>query len=142
MAPARSLPASTSKRMVAGKADQEAVPCGSGPSSCPIRRTRRSGVSLQLTSQAPALDAEPRQPQLGRGQPGLDHEDGPVFRKHLQVLDPCPGTGDLALELLNRGPLDVLVHPETGDDLADHRDRAMWLGDRLPLRLEALGGTD
>ena len=39
----------------------------------------------------------------------------------------------------DRGPLDVLVHPETGDDLADHRDHAAWLGERLPLRLEALG---
>jgi aromatic ring-cleaving dioxygenase len=44
--------------------------------------------------------------------------------------------------MLNCGPLDVLVHPETGDDLADHQDHAMWLGDRLPLRLEALGGAD
>ena len=35
-----------------------------------------------------------------------------------------------------------LVHPETGDDLADHQDHAMWLGDRLALRLEALGGAD
>ncbi len=44
--------------------------------------------------------------------------------------------------MLNRGPLDVLVHPETGDDLVDHRDHAMWMGERLPLRLEALGGAD
>jgi DOPA 4,5-dioxygenase len=44
--------------------------------------------------------------------------------------------------MLNRGPLDVLVHPETGDELADHRDHAAWLGERLPLRLEALGGAD
>jgi aromatic ring-cleaving dioxygenase len=44
--------------------------------------------------------------------------------------------------MLNRGPLDVLVHPETGDDLVDHRDHAAWLGERLPLRLEALGGAD
>ena len=29
---------------------------------------------------------------------------------------------------LNRGGLVVLVHPETGDDLRDHRDRALWLG--------------
>jgi DOPA 4,5-dioxygenase len=27
--------------------------------------------------------------------------------------------------MLNRGPLDVLVQPETGDDLADHRDHAI-----------------
>jgi aromatic ring-cleaving dioxygenase len=44
--------------------------------------------------------------------------------------------------MLNRGPLDVLVHPETGDDLADHRDHAMWVGEMLPLRLETLGGAD
>src|SRR5215207_8429945 len=31
--------------------------------------------------------------------------------------------------MLNRDPLDVFVHPETGDDLADHRDHAMWLGE-------------
>ena len=43
--------------------------------------------------------------------------------------------------MLNRGPLDVLVHPEAGDDLADHRDHAMWLGEKLPLRLGALGGA-
>jgi hypothetical protein len=41
--------------------------------------------------------------------------------------------------MLNRGPLDLLIHPETGDDLADHRDHAMWLGEKLPLRLEAFG---
>ena len=40
--------------------------------------------------------------------------------------------------MLNRGPLDVLVHPSTGDDLADHTAHALWLGEQLPLRLEAL----
>jgi aromatic ring-cleaving dioxygenase len=44
--------------------------------------------------------------------------------------------------MLNRGTLDVLVHPEMGDDLADHRDHAMWVGEMLPLRLETLGGAD
>jgi aromatic ring-cleaving dioxygenase len=39
----------------------------------------------------------------------------------------------------DRGPLDVPVQPETGDDLADHRNRAMWSGEELPLRLEAFG---
>jgi DOPA 4,5-dioxygenase len=37
---------------------------------------------------------------------------------------------------LNREDLSILVHPETGDDLADHSDHAMWLGDSLTLRLE------
>lgn len=39
---------------------------------------------------------------------------------------------------LNRNGLTVLVHPETGDDLADHRDHAVWLGAVLPLNLEVL----
>jgi DOPA 4,5-dioxygenase len=36
---------------------------------------------------------------------------------------------------LNRDGLDVLVHPQTGDDLVDHRDRAMWLGRSMELDL-------
>jgi aromatic ring-cleaving dioxygenase len=29
---------------------------------------------------------------------------------------------------LNHGTLDVFVHPNTGDGLRDHRDRAIWIG--------------
>jgi DOPA 4,5-dioxygenase len=32
----------------------------------------------------------------------------------------------------------ILVHPLTGDELADHRDHALWLGPPLPLDLAAL----
>jgi aromatic ring-cleaving dioxygenase len=42
--------------------------------------------------------------------------------------------------MLNRLGLDVLVHPETGDDYADHSRHAAWLGKALPLRLEVLKG--
>jgi DOPA 4,5-dioxygenase len=34
---------------------------------------------------------------------------------------------------LNHGSLSVLIHPESGDALADHLDHALWLGTRLPL---------
>jgi aromatic ring-cleaving dioxygenase len=37
---------------------------------------------------------------------------------------------------LERGGLTVLVHPNTDDDLADHRDYAMWLGRSPTLNLE------
>jgi len=37
---------------------------------------------------------------------------------------------------LNRRGLVVFVHPETGQDLEDHRDRAFWLGESQPLNLE------
>ena len=43
---------------------------------------------------------------------------------------------------LNREDLLILVHPETGDDLADHSSYAMWLGDSVPLRLDVFEKTD
>ncbi|MEX0582743.1 MAG: DOPA 4,5-dioxygenase family protein [Sneathiella sp.] len=43
--------------------------------------------------------------------------------------------------MLNRRGLDILVHPETGDDLADHRDNALWLGEKLNLNLEMFERT-
>ena len=39
---------------------------------------------------------------------------------------------------LNHGTLDVFVHPNTGDQLRDHRDSAMWLGRSHQLNLDAL----
>ena len=40
--------------------------------------------------------------------------------------------------MLNRDGLDVLVHPMTGDAVADHASHALWLGTPLPLRLDSL----
>jgi len=39
---------------------------------------------------------------------------------------------------LNRTGLMVLVHPLTGDDLAGHRDYALWIGESRRLDLAAL----
>jgi DOPA 4,5-dioxygenase len=39
---------------------------------------------------------------------------------------------------LNRGELTIFLHPETGDALPDHRDHAIWLGDKAVLNLDAL----
>jgi DOPA 4,5-dioxygenase len=39
---------------------------------------------------------------------------------------------------LNRGDLTIFLHPETGDVLPDHRDHAIWLGDKAELDFEAL----
>uniref|UniRef100_UPI00140C96C3 DOPA 4,5-dioxygenase family protein n=1 Tax=Cochlodiniinecator piscidefendens TaxID=2715756 RepID=UPI00140C96C3 len=36
---------------------------------------------------------------------------------------------------LNRNGLIVFCHPDTGDHLTDHRDRAIWLGTGLELDL-------
>ena len=39
---------------------------------------------------------------------------------------------------LNHGALDVFIHPNTGDELGDHRDSALWLGRSYALDLSAL----
>jgi len=39
---------------------------------------------------------------------------------------------------LNRGAVDVFAHPNTGDELRDHRDGALWLGKSYALNLAAL----
>ena len=44
----------------------------------------------------------------------------------------------LAWLTLNRAGLDVFVHPNTPDELRDHRDCAMWLGHSHTLNLAGL----
>lgn len=40
--------------------------------------------------------------------------------------------------MLNRQGLDVLVHPNTGDAVADHAVHSLWLGEKLELNIEVL----
>jgi len=40
--------------------------------------------------------------------------------------------------MINRRGLDILVHPETGDAVADHAINALWLGRKLELRIDVL----
>lgn len=42
--------------------------------------------------------------------------------------------------MLNRRGLTVLVHPETGDDAADHDIHPLWLGETLRLDIDFLRG--
>lgn len=37
---------------------------------------------------------------------------------------------------LNRRGLTVFLHPDTGQDLEDHKDRAIWMGSMPALKLE------
>lgn len=76
----------------------------------------------------------------------------PVGRLHPQPVGPHPlgscqiSFGREDFEALipwlesHRGGLTVLVHGVTGDDLADHTDHAVWLGEPVPLNLAVLGG--
>lgn len=44
--------------------------------------------------------------------------------------------------MLDRQGLTIFTHPETGDHLADHRDRAIWMGEMLDLDLSIFDGFD
>jgi DOPA 4,5-dioxygenase len=57
------------------------------------------------------------------------------YQVHFQNEQLAPLLSWLAL---NRGDLTVFVHPNTGEDLEDHRDRAIWLGEQVPLILDVL----
>ena len=64
---------------------------------------------------------------------------GPHPSPMFQVAFAAPRFAEIVPWLmLNRGGLDVLVHPETGDDVADHGDFALWLGRVLPIDFEAV----
>jgi len=54
------------------------------------------------------------------------------------VFDPALFATLVPWLALNRAGLTVLVHPNTGDDLSDHRDRAIWLGESQALDLSVL----
>lgn len=71
-------------------------------------------------------------------------------RLHPQPVGPHPdGSCQLAFKValfgevipwlaMHRAGLVVFVHPLTGQDLADHRDRAIWMGAVRPLDLNVL----
>jgi aromatic ring-cleaving dioxygenase len=40
--------------------------------------------------------------------------------------------------MIHHQELDALIHPETGDDVADHTVNALWLGTKLELNIEFL----
>lgn len=73
-------------------------------------------------------------------------------RFHEQPVGPHPmGSYQLAIRTAdfphvlgwlaqNHGALDVFIHPNSGDELRDHRDSALWLGHSHLLNLAALGG--
>ncbi|HEY5309955.1 MAG TPA: DOPA 4,5-dioxygenase family protein [Casimicrobiaceae bacterium] len=70
-----------------------------------------------------------------------EREVGPHPRWSFQVAFAPKEFSDVVSWLaLNHGALDVFVHPNTDDELRDHRDCAIWLGQRHELDLRAVGG--
>ena len=40
--------------------------------------------------------------------------------------------------MLNRGGLSILVHPNTGDEIADHERNPLWLGTQVSINIDFL----
>jgi aromatic ring-cleaving dioxygenase len=74
------------------------------------------------------------QAKLGRWH---DELVGPHPQSMYQVAFPSGMLAEFVPWLmLNRDGLTVLLHPETGDNYADHSAHAAWFGAVLPLRLD------
>jgi DOPA 4,5-dioxygenase len=70
-----------------------------------------------------------------------EREVGPHPRWSYQIgFGPAEFADVVGWLALNHGALDVFVHPNTGDELRDHRDSALWLGRSYTLKLDALNG--
>ena len=68
-----------------------------------------------------------------------DRPLGPHTKPMFQVLLTPEMFGPVVSWLmLNRAGLDVLVHPETGDEIADHTKHVLWLGSPVALDLNGL----
>lgn len=66
---------------------------------------------------------------------------GPHPRWSYQMaFDPTQFSNVVGWLALNHGALDVFVHPNTDNELRDHRDCALWLGRSYQLDLTAVGG--
>jgi aromatic ring-cleaving dioxygenase len=65
---------------------------------------------------------------------------GPHPRGSVQLTVPTDAFGGVAQFLaLNRGPLTIFAHAETGEDLADHTQHVIWFGPSETLDLSIFG---
>ncbi len=63
---------------------------------------------------------------------------GPHTQKNIEVDITSEGFAEVVqwLQMNNPANLSVLVHPDTGDDIRDHLQAAMWIGHETPMNME------
>lgn len=116
--------------------------------------TYKEGAEIESYHAHVYFDAESRQAALKLRAAIEERFDMEMGRFHEKPVGPHPCWSyqvafatDLFATIvpwlaLNRGALNVFVHPNTGDALEDHRDYALWLGDTQVLELDALRNLD
>ena len=53
----------------------------------------------------------------------------------VNIFTPAQFGAFISWLVIHRGPLSVLIHPNTEEEERDHTQRATWMGERLPLDL-------
>ncbi|KAL8932699.1 MAG: hypothetical protein Q9216_006724, partial [Gyalolechia sp. 2 TL-2023] len=59
----------------------------------------------------------------------------PIAMFEVGIANPAQFGAFVPWVAIHHGPLSVLVHPNTGDDLRGHTQNAMWIGEKLPLKV-------
>ncbi|THX73831.1 hypothetical protein D6D04_08287 [Aureobasidium pullulans] len=62
----------------------------------------------------------------------------PIAMFEVNLFTPAQFGAFIPWLVINRGPLSALLHPNTGDDIRDHTQRATWLGQPFPLQVGLL----
>ncbi|OBW64576.1 MAG: Uncharacterized protein AUREO_053600 [Aureobasidium pullulans] len=62
----------------------------------------------------------------------------PIAMFEVNLFTPAQFGAFVPWLVINRGPLSALLHPNTGDDIRDHTQRATWLGQPFPLQVGLL----
>ncbi|KAF8555970.1 hypothetical protein OG21DRAFT_767210 [Imleria badia] len=62
----------------------------------------------------------------------------PTSMFQVNTLNPHQTGALFSWLVVNRGPCDVFVHPNTDDAYRDHAELATWIGKSWPLRLDIL----
>jgi len=69
-----------------------------------------------------------------------DEPVGPHLKPMFQVaFDPAEFSKIIPWLMVNHQGLSIFIHPETGDEVADHRDNALWLNEKIGIDIGGLG---
>jgi len=68
-----------------------------------------------------------------------DKPIGPHLKPMFQVaFGPNEFAAFVPWMMVNHHGLAIFIHPKTGDEVADHRDNAMWINEKLGVDISAL----
>ncbi|KAL8755341.1 MAG: hypothetical protein Q9184_004825 [Pyrenodesmia sp. 2 TL-2023] len=120
------------------------------PSTKASSKTYSEFVAPIRNGDKPSFDEDKQEVQLAEDLRQSIEQEFPeliIYKTHHKPVGPHPiGQFEIAIFnpaqfgalvpwlVIHRGPLSIVVHPNTGVALRDHTQSAMWLGERLSLK--------